>query len=109
MHTSATSSIAERRVPEMRSALAAFERSGLSQRAFCCNAGLALSTFTYWRRRLRQVKPVSSKGFVEIEVVSEQPNAGAVTLELPGGVRAIVTSSASEDLICRLLRAAQSC
>ena len=30
-----------------------WERSGQSQRAFCTNRSLALSTFQWWRRKLR--------------------------------------------------------
>jgi hypothetical protein len=33
--------------------IAQWERSGQSQRAFCANRTLALSTFQWWRRKLR--------------------------------------------------------
>ena len=34
--------------------MAQYEASGLKQRTFCERHGLAYSTFSYWRKRLRQ-------------------------------------------------------
>ena len=36
--------------------------SGLAQRDFCKNEGLAVSTFAYWKRKLRDVSDVNYFG-----------------------------------------------
>lgn len=38
---------------DWRKRISQWERSGQSQRAFCANRSLALSTFQWWRRKLR--------------------------------------------------------
>jgi hypothetical protein len=43
--------------------MAQYEASGLKQRAFCAQHGLAYSTFCYWRKRLRQ--PPSIENYSE--------------------------------------------
>jgi transposase-like protein len=49
--------------------------SGLTVRAFCQRAGVALSTFSYWRRKLRDRSRVSGRQrrfrFAEVKVVRE--------------------------------------
>jgi hypothetical protein len=91
----------------MQRIIAGFDGSGLSQQAFCHRQGLTLSTFTYWRRRLSSASPNTDR-FVEIEVVGDQADAGTIELHLPGGSRAVVGSTVSEDLISRLPRAART-
>ncbi len=78
----------------------AFERSGLSRRAWCAHEKVPLSTLDYWRRRLRQRE--ASPTLLPV-VVDAPPRAerieitlGDVQLRLPGGVDA--------DWLCRLLR-----
>ena len=54
-----------------RRTIRAHERSGLTQLAFCRRNELALSTFQYWRRRLRDTEDEAATDFVEVEVRSE--------------------------------------
>lgn len=68
------------------------ERSGLSQRDFCARHGLALSTFTYWKRRERAAGAEQAISFVEVPRAASEVRAlpmtdAAVVIELPGGVR----------------------
>ena len=59
-----------RSVTERRRLLARYERSGLSQKAFCLRHGVALSTLQYWRRRARDTDQEPTPSFVEIPQVT---------------------------------------
>ncbi|AVQ00339.1 hypothetical protein C7S18_23870 (plasmid) [Ahniella affigens] len=77
----------------------AFERSGLSRRAWCVQEKVQLSTLDYWRSRLRRATepalvPVvvdSTSAAKEIEI-----RLGDVQMRLPVDVDA--------DWLCRVLR-----
>lgn len=71
---------------------AEYEAGGLTRRAFCQARGLKLSTFDYWRRRLRKssAEPTPVK---VTTVVAERPTirivvGEAVVVELDGGANA---------------------
>ena len=82
------------------------QHSGLTQRAFCRQRGLALSTFRYWKRQLASAEAgggarVSAAsggqpGFTEIALPSSGADPGGegqpseVELELGPGVRVII-------------------
>ena len=94
------------RAAQMRELIAEFETSGESQVGFCRGHGLALSTFLYWRRRIRGASQAGARSaFVELQVVSGKAGAG-VEIALPGGAVAKIGLDASEELIRRVLRAA---
>lgn len=63
--------------------LAQFERSGLTQSAFCRRAKIHLSTFSLWRRT-----PDRGTGpaFAEVSLSAPEPGCTA-TLHLPGGAK----------------------
>ena len=94
---------------EWRRWLARYERSGLSQQAFCVRHGLALSTLTYWRRRERNRVSGQSASFVEVPrpAVAAVPSAMAdtgVLIELPGRVRLEVSQATDPKWLAALLR-----
>ena len=75
---------------EWRSILARYERSGLSESAFCRNSKLSRSTFMKWKRRLSS-SPAPAPAFVEwmapSEAAEEAPaRVSEFELTLPGGV-----------------------
>ena len=81
------SSVRKRRSPEQWQVLfEQYERSGLSQAAFCQQEGLAIATFSKWLARLRSsdvAKPVASTptAFVEVQRSPvEQSSLSAPTL-----------------------------
>jgi hypothetical protein len=45
-----------------------WKRSGVSQRQYCEDNHLALATFSWWRKRLKQDGSRSSEAFVEIPI-----------------------------------------
>jgi hypothetical protein len=72
---------------EWRAIVARFERSGMSELAFCKKAKLSRPVFRRWRQRLAERDDAQS-GFVEWvvpEVVEETAGRGEFELTLPGG------------------------
>lgn len=62
--------------------IADWRASGLSQRAFCQQQGLALSTFCVWLRKIRQINEQSIRGpsaFLPM-VIQDKPEAFATTI-----------------------------
>ena len=53
---------------EMRSFIAAWKKSGLTQREFASREGLPLSTLTWWRRRLKDDAEASSRPALPVPV-----------------------------------------
>ncbi len=101
--------ICRRGATEWRRWLARYERSGLSQKAFCARHGLALSTLTYWRRRDRNRAAEHSASFVEVpqSAVAAVPSSIAlagVLIELPSGVRFELSQATDPKWLAALLR-----
>ena len=101
--------IHRRGVAERRRLLTRYERSGLSQKAFCQRHGVALSTLQYWRRRARDTDQEPTPTFVEIPQVTGTAGVrsveAAVFIELPGGVRLEVPAGTDAQWLSGLLRA----
>jgi transposase len=75
---------------EWRSILGRYERSGLSESAFCRESKLSRSTFMKWKRRLAGTAgpaPAFVEWIAPSEVAEEAPaRGGEFELRLPGGV-----------------------
>jgi transposase-like protein len=103
--------VQRRGIAERRQLLDRYERSGLSQKAFCLRHGVALSTLQYWRRRARdadqelRLRP----SFVEVPQVTRAVRAlseeAAVIIELPGGTRLEVHAGTDSQWLSGLVRA----
>lgn len=101
--------IHRRGAAEWRRWLVRYERSGLSQKAFCARHGLALSTLTYWRRREKARVTEHSASFVEVQqatgsAVSRPTIDTVVLIELPGGVRLELSQATDPRWLAGLLR-----
>jgi transposase-like protein len=94
---------------ERRQLLDRYERSGLSQKAFCLRYGVALSTLQYWRRRARDATQELRPSFVEIPqatgMVRSLSGEAAVIIELPGGTRLEVRAGTDTQWLSGLVRA----
>jgi len=62
-----------------------FERSGLSRQRFCAEASLSVSSFDYWRRKLRREQSSAVPGFIELPSMATG-SGWDIELELGGGV-----------------------
>jgi uncharacterized iron-regulated membrane protein len=96
-------------VAERRRWLDRHERSGLSQWDFCARHGLALSTFTYWKRRERATGAEQAISFVEVpgpvgEAQALPMTDAAVVIELAGGVRIELPQATEAKWLAALLR-----
>jgi hypothetical protein len=63
-----------------------FERSGLSRQRFCMEGSIPVSSFDYWRRKLRRERSPAASSFIELPKVSSLGSDWDVELELGGGV-----------------------
>jgi hypothetical protein len=91
----------------------AFERSGLTRKAWCAQAGVAVATLDYWRSRLRNGGDGSVQALVPI-VVSDAPvdgarcsGAGTGVLEIEvggGGVRLRANARVDAQWLASVLR-----
>jgi hypothetical protein len=61
-----------------------FERSGISRQRFCADASISVSTFDYWRRKLRD-EDTAAAGFIELPSISGRSDWD-VELDLGGSV-----------------------
>ena len=89
---------------EANAAIAAYERSGLTQREFAQREGIKFFTFAGWLKRYR--KPVEKPAFAEVRVAQPMPKAAGgskLTVQLPSGVVVRGTDAAQmAELIRRL-------
>ena len=100
--------IQRRGAAERRRLLDRYERSGLSQTAFCLRHDVALSTLQYWRRRARDTDQEPRRSFVEVPQVTGMSRAlagEAVIVELPGGARLEVPAGTDTQWLSGLVRA----
>lgn len=98
-----------RRSPaEWRELLSSYERSGLSQQAFCDRHGLALSTFCKWRRSLGgSVTPTAAPVFAELEVAPAAAMSDGMPvepIEPPTGHGWDVELALGEGIVLRIRR-----
>lgn len=87
--------------------IAQWERSGKSQKAYCAARGLALSTFQWWRTRMKQM-PASNApavSFLPLTMVAapRETAAAAVEVELSSKTRIRFEGAAAERATDRLL------
>lgn len=85
----------------------AYQRSGLSIKAYCEKHSVSLSTFHYWRKRYR-MRPASLPGdkarptFMDIGTFGVSDRACEV--HFPGGVKVTVHAGSSPDQVVSILR-----
>jgi len=70
-----------RTVEEWAAHLAAWKKSGTTQRAYCAEHGLREFAFSYWKRKLERVPPGPARNRM-VEVSPVAPMAAAPLLEL---------------------------
>ena len=82
-----------------------WERSGQTQQAFCAKRGLAVSTFQWWRAKLRRSEPVvSAAPFLPLALNTSGPSAGAVIeVELRSKTRLRLEGEAALRAVDRLV------
>lgn len=82
-----------------------WERSGQTQRAFCAEHGLALSSFQWWRKRLARAKRAKGgASFLPIALGADGSAGGAVIeIELRSRTRVRLEGEAALRAVDRLV------
>ena len=86
--------------------IAAWRRSGLSQRAWCVQHGVAVQTFGYWCRRQCRA-PALLPILVDAQTADQCP--ASVEVSLGNGVMMRLPSSLSSDVLSRWLGGLRAC
>ncbi|MGH8031168.1 MAG: IS66 family insertion sequence element accessory protein TnpA [Luteimonas sp.] len=98
--------------------LAAYERSGLSRRAWCVARGVNVHTLDYWRYRLRPTKAARSRSKALVPIVVKDVAAArsrsiaspaAIEIALPSGVRVQAPTSTDARWLAGLVRELGAC
>lgn len=84
-----------------------WERSGQSQRGFCAKRGLALSTFQWWRSKLRRAEPQRpATTFLPLELNGAPVGAAVIEVELRSKTRLRLEGEAAlralESVVARI-------
>ena len=89
--------------------LATFQRSGMSVAAFAQQCGIKYPTFASWIAKAKARSGISSSEQSEQSFlnagIGNPPSVGSLTVTLPGGARAHVTTPDEAHLLGLLLKA----
>jgi len=81
-------------------------RSGQSQREFCAKRGLALSTFQWWRAKLRRAEAQPMAAFLPLTLQNTPAPAALIEVELRSKTRLRLEGEAAlralETLVARI-------
>lgn len=82
-----------------------WERSGLSQKAYCIEHGIKFVTFAHYRHRFLTEQETPALNFVPVELkaLHSVQSVASIQLMLPNGIRVGVSSEASEALLKMVL------
>lgn len=87
--------------------LAAYQRSGLTQKQFAAQAGIGYSTLTLWLRKASAARKPSPSAFVAVPNLLSSPAAAAYRLRFSGGLSVEVASGFRNEELVALLQAVQ--
>jgi putative transposase len=100
---------ARRSEAQWRALFSAFEASGETRRRFCARHGVALSTFEWWRRRLREQARSTSAAPLRSEALFVELTAPMAPIrELPGSAWDVELELGA-GVVLRLRRGAGAC
>jgi len=88
---------------------AAWKRSGLSQPAYCKQAGISYNSFVYQHGRLKKPVAESRVNFIKAQAVVKESSiisGGELFLVLPNGLRLGLSGQLTSSLLHKVLEAA---
>ena len=95
----------DRRTPsEWADIFADWQRSGESQRGYCRRNSIGFSTFSYWRKKLREMGDGSSLVKVNSLAFLSRVGGNAPTIHL-GEIQVRLSGQESEELLIRIFKA----
>ena len=92
---------------QWKKAIAGWQRSGLSQQAYCTQHQLVYANFVYWRRRLRQDKTAIS-GKVKFLSVLKRPSGSSLKLHINGRHRIDIDPDFDPTLLRQVIKAMEA-
>jgi transposase-like protein len=88
--------------------LAAYRRSGLTQRRFATHAGIGYSTLTLWLRQAAPARNAAKSAFVPVpNLISAAPAAAAYRVEFARGISVEVAPGFRPEELSALLHLVQ--
>jgi hypothetical protein len=96
-----------RNAHEWAQRLQQFEASGQQPKDFCRDQGLAPSTFSYWRRRLRKTHTGMSEELIEVRPAAVRVGLGscAMRIALQGGIWMEIDEGTEAGWVAGVVRA----
>jgi len=86
---------------EARAAIAAYERSGMTQREFAQREGIKFHTFTSWLKRFRHAD--EKPAFAQVRLAKPPPRSSKLTVKMPSGLVVRGTDASQVAELIRLL------
>jgi hypothetical protein len=82
-----------------------WEESGLKRAEYCRRNNFPVSTFDYWRARIRKESSVGfeEKGLVKLPMLLKQPSLVLYSVEYPSGHKVQVPEDYSSESLKRLI------
>ena len=98
-----------RHTPAQRTELlAAYRRSGLTQKRFAAQAGIGYSTLTLWLRKAAPARNLAPSAFVPVpNLMSAAPATAAYRLQFARGITVEVASGFRPEELSSLLQVVQ--
>jgi len=87
--------------------LAAYQRSGLTQKEFAAQAGIGYSTLTFWLRKAISARKPGKAAFVAVPNLLSSTTAPAYRLRLAGGISVEVAPGFRPEELASLLQVVQ--
>jgi hypothetical protein len=78
-----------------------WERSGISQKEFCKDERIAISTFRYWKKRLEE----SGEESRFVRVVTEEKPRREISITFDAGIRMIIPDTIPNEALSRMILA----
>jgi len=94
----------QRSCAQIQELLAAFERSGSTQQAFCREHGISVATFSNWRRKAQAAVATTKPTFRPVRL-ADTPAAYGPAVRLPDGVELFFPAESSAADIVMLVKA----
>jgi hypothetical protein len=96
-----------RNADEWAQRLQQFEASGQQAKDFCRDQGLAPSSFSYWRRRLRKAEAGTGEKLIEVRPAAVRVGLGpcAMRIALQGGIWMEIDEGTEAGWVAGVVRA----
>jgi len=89
---------------EMKRVVESCQSSGMSNKSYCKQAGIPLSKYYYWQKKLREDQEKPADKFIPIEIGEAGSHPHQIEISYPNGVRLKLPQGSPLTLISSLIR-----